>query len=708
MFPQSIFHTFSFHTHFRKVLFTAFVFVVLPALAGAQAVQCVSIINLPDTVELCRNETYQLNPSVVSSGFLSTTDTTWTPSAGLSNPNVINPLVTLGNTSQTYTLSITALTPTNFVNNGNFNNGNTGFSTSYLPGNGGAYGLLSNEGTYAVTSNPSLVHNNFASFTDHTGNPGGQMLVVNGSSTANTNVWCQLIAVTPNTWYDFSAWGATCVGSAPAILQFSINNTSLGTPLTLPTATGVWTNFHALWFSGANTSVNICITNQNTAPSGNDFAIDDIEFRQQCITQDSVYFHVTNLQTAITSDIHFGCKGDSVKFTAVNLGELPDRYEWDFGDNSNGDSSRNPSHTYQQQGNYTVRLITSKLGCKDTATAIINTLHPLQASFTIDKDSICLGETIIFNSTSTATIGNPTHYWNFGDGSTSNSAGIGHQYTTIGRFPVTYVVTDGVPCTDTARDTIYVFKSYNPSFTINDSVFCEGAGVQIHILDDHPFLTRDLSLGDGTIISNTKSILHNYDTSGSFVIRLNETYSLCPSDSMSKSIVVLPFPRINLGPDTVLCPGNAPIQIYDRNQAANLSNSYLWSNGDSNTRFILARDQGTYWATVMQGDCAATDSIVVRKDCYLDIPNAFTPNGDGDNDYFFPRQLLGSNVTKFRMSVFNRWGQRIFETNSTDGRGWDGRFNGEAQPAGVFIYQMEAEFLNRAVEKYSGNVTLLR
>ena len=241
-----------------------------------------TITNLPDTILVCKNTTVQLSPSVTSPGLLVTLDTTWTPAAGLSNPNIINPVATVGTTSVQYLLTIPALTANNFVNNGDFSNGNTGFTSSYIvPGMPyGTYGQLSNEGTYAVTTNPNLVHTNFASFPDHTGNTGGQMMVINGASASNTSIWCETITVQPNTTYDFSAWGASTTATNPAVLQFSINGTLLGTPLSLPGVNGQWAQFHATYASGTNTSITICINDQQTATSGNDFAIDDIAFRQ--------------------------------------------------------------------------------------------------------------------------------------------------------------------------------------------------------------------------------------------------------------------------------------------------------------------------------------------------------------------------------------------------------------------------------------------
>ena len=95
----------------------------------------------------------------------------------------------------------------NIVLNGDFQGGTTAatnnFTTQYIPGNGGSYGLLSNPSTYAITTSPNLVHNNFGVCNDHS--PGnGNMLVVNGATTGNTAVWQQTVTVTPNTDFVFS------------------------------------------------------------------------------------------------------------------------------------------------------------------------------------------------------------------------------------------------------------------------------------------------------------------------------------------------------------------------------------------------------------------------------------------------------------------------------------------------------------------------
>ena len=65
-------------------------------------------------------------------------------------------------------------------------------------------------------------------------------------------------------------------------------------------------------------------------------------------------------------------------------------------------------------------------------------------------------------------------------------------------------------------------------------------------------------------------------------------------------------------------------------------------------------------------------------------------------------------ISCLRWFLFNRWGQVIFETRETGGRGWDGKVNGCDRPAGVYVYLTEAEFENGVMERHQGNVTLIR
>jgi hypothetical protein len=184
------------------------------------------------------------------------------------------------NTSGTYWWETVQYTD-NAVSNGDFENSAdhyAGFTSSYTKNNSS----LLVEGTYAVVKNPNSVHGSFASFYDHTKNDGtGYMMVVNGAPTANVLVWSESVTVQPNTTYLFSIWGASVHPTSPGVLNFSINGTQLGN-ITLISTTGSWQNFTVRWNSGSNTTATIGIVNQNTASTGNDFALDDIVFAPVC------------------------------------------------------------------------------------------------------------------------------------------------------------------------------------------------------------------------------------------------------------------------------------------------------------------------------------------------------------------------------------------------------------------------------------------
>lgn len=277
--------------------------ILLSKLAGSAAANghnpaalpnCTFTVSAGPDITICSpGQTVSLN-GVVNGPYLSAM---WSPTTGLSNPNSPGTTATVNQTT-TYTLTVTGLGTSNLVVNGNFNAGLLGFTSNYVPGTGGAFGLLSNEGTFAVATNANLTHTNFANCPDHTG--GGSMLVVNGAGTPNQNVWCQTVAVNPGATYAFSAWGASVVSASPAILQISINGILLGAPFTLPSATCQWTQFFQTWNSGGATSAQICIVNQNTQPSGNDFALDDIEFGPVCTDMAEVTVTVMSVNASWT------------------------------------------------------------------------------------------------------------------------------------------------------------------------------------------------------------------------------------------------------------------------------------------------------------------------------------------------------------------------------------------------------------------------
>jgi gliding motility-associated-like protein len=298
-------------------------------------------VDLGNDTTLCIGQTMTLNAGVYD---------TYQWNNGSTGPNkfVTNP-------GGTYWVKVGTLGANQIVNGG-FESGNSGFTTQYIPGNGGSYGLLSNPGTYAITTSPNLVHNNFNSCTDHTVAPGTNQFVVNGASTANTQVWCQTIPVQPNTSYQFGTWVTSVENGQPvAQLQFNINGVQLG-PIFSPSVTGCsWSQNTQVWQSAANTSAQICIVNQNVNGAGNDFALDDITFRPVCYSYDTIVVSYSPNPVVNLGPDQSHCEGTAVTLDAGNAGMS---YLWNTSETSQ-------TLDVTASGNHTV-VVTNQFGCSGT------------------------------------------------------------------------------------------------------------------------------------------------------------------------------------------------------------------------------------------------------------------------------------------------------------------------------------------------------
>ena len=158
----------------------------------------------------------------------------------------------------------------NLIVNGDFESGNIGFATAYQ------LGASTAAGSYAITTDPQLLHGGAVPYGDHsTGS--GLMMVANGSTIANTLLWSQTVSVVPNTDYVFSAYVSSWSLGSPAELDLRMETMgSVVSTFTAPTQTALWQEWSVILNSGASNSLNINIVNRNIASHANDFAIDDI------------------------------------------------------------------------------------------------------------------------------------------------------------------------------------------------------------------------------------------------------------------------------------------------------------------------------------------------------------------------------------------------------------------------------------------------
>ena len=117
--------------------------------------------------------------------------------------------------------------------------------------------------------------------------------------------------------------------------------------------------------------------------------------------------------------------------------------------------------------------------------------------------------------------------------------------------------------------------------------------------------------------------------------------------------------------------------------------------------------EGTYQLQVSNHCGLKNDEIIVKKGiCDIYVPSAFTPNNDTRNDLF--KASYGENISKFKMEIYNRYGELVFETDNIK-NGWDGNKKGRLQPAGAYVWMIKYRtFLNSSEQVLGGSVILIR
>ncbi len=241
--------------------------------------------------------------------------------------------------------------------------------------------------------------------------------------------------------------------------------------------------------------------------------------------------------------------------------------------------------------------------------------------------------------------------------------------------------------------TIHVISAVTPLTIIGDTILCNGKSQvltappgQIH----YHWSTND----------STQTI--TVSTAGTYTVNTTDATN-CYSGSINvitKSVT----PLITL--DTIVCQG-----IYYYIKADDGFFNYTWDKTTSPvySQVLTVIVPGTYTITAEDADSCWHDGKVtvdfVNCDPLIALPNAFTPDGDGINDYF--SLGAGTNITSLEIVIYNRWGEEVYTSNDLEFK-WDGKYKGKDCQMGVYVWSMKYKAYNGMSTHISGRVTILR
>lgn len=329
----------------------------------------------------------------------------------------------------------------------------------------------------------------------------------------------------------------------------------------------------------------------------------------------------------------------------------------------------------------------------------------------------CSGLGFNFQNNSTGQI--TGYHWDFGVPIITNDTSVAqfpsYSYTDTGIYTLTLIVYSAIPlCNDTGTAIVYVYPSLSGGLVAPNGCL----NTPINFLDASVSTFGDINywhwtFGDGGS-SAQQNPSHTYINSGNYIVQLIVNTANGCADTVTQTITVFSDPQINISPfDTTIIYGLSTLIIATTDI---INGVYSWTPVEGlNDPTILnpiasPSTTTTYYLTVTSPDgCRSTDSVIVRIVFVplVQIPTAFSPNNDGANDFFHP--LIIGVVENADFRIYNRWGELIFQSKDAYSEGWDGKYKGEPQEIGVYVFVFNC---NAAVTgdpfSFKGNVTLLR
>lgn len=412
-----------------------------------------------------------------------------------------------------------------------------------------------------------------------------------------------------------------------------------------------------------------------------------------------------------TTDL-IGCADFEVNFT--NTSPPADSYVWDFG---NGDTTSviySPTVTYTTPGSYLVQLTVTDSICLLTDTAQINITVLPELSLSVSNDTIlCSPMSMTFAASANGT--SNQYVWssnsNFTD--TLNASPTDSTITVTPTETTTYYVQIGnAACSKMDSVTVY-FVGGSLTISGNDTI-CINDPTTLTAAISVPGITFDYIWSPASVLtpsSQDNVVTANPPISQWIYCDANGSNGCFDRDSIFVTVGNLGATVTATANPLVVLPGETSVL-----SAAPSGFTYSWtptdglSSPNSQQTNATVFETTNYTVSVSDGICTESATVqvkvmaVVCDRTFVYVPNAFSPNGDGENEMLYVRSAI---ATEIEFKVFDRWGELVFETTDIN-TGWDGTFRGKKLDPDVYDYYLRAVCVGGNEEIIKGNITLLK
>ena len=388
------------------------------------------------------------------------------------------------------------------------------------------------------------------------------------------------------------------------------------------------------------------------------------------------------------------------------------QYLWQMGD-GNTVTTRDVTYHYTLPGVYTISLLTtSDKGCTDSYSFDVTVNPGPVANFSVADAQQCFtNNRFNFINNSNISSGTLQYAWDLGDGTLATTRDVTHSYAQSGDYLVRLIITSDKTCVDSFKLDVKVFPFALADFDVESK--CVNLILPITNKTINNTATTlnylwDFGNGHSTTVQNP---VYSYPAPGAYTVKLSVNTNQCPQPLTVMEIdVVIESPQQGIRyPDKV-----AVMNFSEPLQARSIGNAVLWmpsTNLDFPSSYT-PNFKGLYpqlYSIQLKTDigCITTDTqyVKTRKKIEIYVPNSFTPDGNGLNEYLRPYLMGFNTVTFFR--VYNRWGKLLYQMQS-DTPGWDGRINGQKQDMQTVVWMIEAIDVDGVTHKRQGTSILIR